>query len=73
MKCNGRGEVPKNKENRKQQIIPHTGGAKSLARKRTEMEQELGRKVSRGEVWTVTHKHVDGAYVNAKAREISVS
>ncbi|KAJ1434258.1 putative transposase, Ptta/En/Spm, plant [Sesbania bispinosa] len=46
----------KNKENRKKQTIPHTTGSKSLARRRAEMEKEFGRNVSRGEVWTATHK-----------------
>ncbi|KAL2338180.1 hypothetical protein Fmac_012626 [Flemingia macrophylla] len=36
-------------------------------------EQELGRKVSRGEVWIATHKHANGDFVNDEAREISVS
>ncbi|KAF7800643.1 hypothetical protein G2W53_044929 [Senna tora] len=46
----------KNKKNRKKQNIPHTGGSKSIARKRAEMEIEKGALVSRGDVWTATHK-----------------
>ncbi|KAL2340381.1 hypothetical protein Fmac_008321 [Flemingia macrophylla] len=61
----------KNKENRKRQTVPHTGGSKSIACKKDEMEQELGRKVSRGEVWIATHKHTNGDLVNDEAREIS--
>ncbi|KAL2334224.1 hypothetical protein Fmac_015437 [Flemingia macrophylla] len=34
-------------------------------------EQELGRKVSRGEVWIATHKHGNGDFVNDDATEIS--
>ncbi|KAL2326176.1 hypothetical protein Fmac_025234 [Flemingia macrophylla] len=63
----------KNKDNRKRQTVPHTGGSKSIARKKDEMEQELGRKVSRGEVWIATHKHGNGDFVNDEAREISVN
>ncbi|XP_068475198.1 uncharacterized protein [Phaseolus vulgaris] len=33
-----------NKDNRKKQTVPHTGGSKSIARKKDEMEKELGRK-----------------------------
>ena len=36
-------------------------------------ETEYGRKVSRGEVWTATHKHANGEYVNDEARQIGVS
>ncbi|KAJ1437530.1 putative transposase, Ptta/En/Spm, plant [Sesbania bispinosa] len=61
----------KNKENRMKQTIPHTGGSKTLARKRAEMEKDSGRKVSRGEVWTATHIHANGEFVSVEAREIS--
>ncbi|KAJ1408353.1 putative transposase, Ptta/En/Spm, plant [Sesbania bispinosa] len=61
----------KNKENRKKQTIHHTTGSKSLACKRAEMEKGFGRKVSRGEVWTATHKRLDGTFVNDQAKEIS--
>ncbi|XP_027343285.1 uncharacterized protein LOC113855855 [Abrus precatorius] len=61
----------KNRDNRKKQIIPHTSGSKSIARKRAELELESGRKVSRGEVWTVTHKHANGHFVSQEAKEIS--
>ncbi|XP_027912651.1 uncharacterized protein LOC114172261 [Vigna unguiculata] len=60
----------KNKDNRKKQTVPHTGGSKSIARKKDEMEQELGHKVSRGEVWIATHKHANGEFVNDGAKEI---
>ncbi|KAL2347449.1 hypothetical protein Fmac_001449 [Flemingia macrophylla] len=40
--------------------------------KNTIQEQELGRKVSRGEVWIATHKHANGDFVNNEAREISI-
>ncbi|KAF7823769.1 uncharacterized protein G2W53_021913 [Senna tora] len=60
----------KNKVNRAKQVIPHTGGSKSLARKKAEMEIEHGRKVSRGEVWIVTHKRSDGSAVNDAASVI---
>ncbi|KAI4353859.1 hypothetical protein L6164_002782 [Bauhinia variegata] len=60
----------KNRNNRKKQTIPHTCGSKSLARKKAEMELERGRQVSRGEVWTATHKRANGTFVNDEAKEI---
>ncbi|KAL2330292.1 hypothetical protein Fmac_017873 [Flemingia macrophylla] len=41
--------------------------------KKDEMEQGLGRKVSRGEVWISTYKHANGDFVNDEARKISDS
>ncbi|XP_052736633.1 uncharacterized protein LOC108337936 [Vigna angularis] len=63
----------KNKHNRTKQTLAHTGGSKSIARKREEMEKECGHKVSRGEVWIATHKRTNGAFVSDEAREIGVS
>ncbi|XP_052733834.1 uncharacterized protein LOC108339411 isoform X3 [Vigna angularis] len=60
----------KNKHNRTKQTLAHTGGSKSIARKREEMEKECGHKVSRGEVWIATHKTTNGAFVSDEAREI---
>ncbi|XP_027905896.1 uncharacterized protein LOC114165481 [Vigna unguiculata] len=60
----------KNKNNRAKQTIAHTGGSKSLARKRDEMEKECGQKVSRGEVWIATHKHANRTFVSDEAMEI---
>ncbi|KAL2327658.1 hypothetical protein Fmac_021085 [Flemingia macrophylla] len=57
-----------NKDNRKRQTISHTDGSKSIACKKDEMEQELGSKVSRGEVWITTHKHSNGDFVNDETR-----
>ncbi|KAJ1391809.1 putative transposase, Ptta/En/Spm, plant [Sesbania bispinosa] len=34
-------------------------------------EKDFGRKVSRGEVWTTTHKRPNGTFVNDQAKEIS--
>ncbi|KAK6147875.1 hypothetical protein DH2020_018787 [Rehmannia glutinosa] len=61
----------KNAASRKCQTIPHTSGSKSFARRRAEMEIELGRKVGRSEVWLDTHKKKDGTYVNEAAKNIS--
>ncbi|KAJ1382211.1 putative transposase, Ptta/En/Spm, plant [Sesbania bispinosa] len=36
------------------------------------IEKEIGRKVSRGEVWTTTHKRHNGTFVNDQAEEINV-
>lgn len=53
----------------RQNQIPHTGGAKSLARRRAEMRAK-GKDVDRGKMWTETHKRKDGSYVTEVAREI---
>ncbi|XP_027351199.1 uncharacterized protein LOC113862308 [Abrus precatorius] len=37
----------------------------------TIQELESGRKVSRGEVWTITYKHANGHFVSQEAKEIS--
>ncbi|KAL2327560.1 hypothetical protein Fmac_020987 [Flemingia macrophylla] len=63
----------KNKDNRNKQVIPHTGGSMSLARKKQKMELECGGKVSKGEIWIATHKHANGESVNEKAKEIGMS
>ncbi|KAJ1375745.1 putative transposase, Ptta/En/Spm, plant [Sesbania bispinosa] len=60
----------RNAEARKKQTIPHTGGSKLLSRKQHEMEMEVGRVVSRGELYIATHKKKDGSYVNEEARSI---
>ncbi|XP_060169988.1 uncharacterized protein LOC132600681 [Lycium barbarum] len=62
----------KNQQSRQQQKIPHTSGAKSLARIRAEMEN-MGKEVDRGKVWIETHRRKDGNYVNDAAREVGVS
>ncbi|XP_016439148.2 uncharacterized protein LOC107765063 isoform X1 [Nicotiana tabacum] len=54
---------------RQQQILPHTSGAMSLARRRALMKKH-GKEVDRGKVWTETHERKDGSYVNDQAREI---
>ncbi|XP_060171172.1 uncharacterized protein LOC132602235 isoform X2 [Lycium barbarum] len=59
----------KNQQSRQQQKIPHTSGAKSLARIRAEMEN-MGKEVDRGKVWIETHRRKDGNYVNDAAREV---
>ncbi|GAU20131.1 hypothetical protein TSUD_351930 [Trifolium subterraneum] len=54
----------KNKENRRKQVIPHTGGSKPLSIKRHEM------KPSRGKVYIETHKKKDGSIINDAAKAI---
>ncbi|CAA0822311.1 Unknown protein [Striga hermonthica] len=61
----------RNAESRKCQKIPHTNGSKSFARRKAEMENELGRKVNRSELWLDTHKRKDGTYVNDEAKSKS--
>ncbi|XP_020224569.1 uncharacterized protein LOC109806542 isoform X2 [Cajanus cajan] len=60
----------KNAVVRQRQTVPHTSGAKLLSRKQHEMELELGRSVSRVELYLATHKKKDGSYVNEEARTI---
>ncbi|XP_072076622.1 uncharacterized protein [Arachis hypogaea] len=62
----------RNQEIRQKQIIPHTSGAKSIARRRAELTEETGKEVSRVQMWDITHKKTDGSYVNEKAKEIAV-
>ncbi|KAM7253746.1 hypothetical protein ACFE04_020483 [Oxalis oulophora] len=51
--------------------IPHTGGSLSLARRKHELEKG-GEIVSRGTLWTLTHKRKhDGQYVNLEAEKIA--
>ncbi|MED6195203.1 hypothetical protein PIB30_035813 [Stylosanthes scabra] len=51
-------------------IHTHTGGSKSLARRIDEESRQQGRDVSRGEVWMMTHKKVDGSYIHEDAQTI---
>ncbi|RYQ92921.1 hypothetical protein Ahy_B09g099161 [Arachis hypogaea] len=60
----------KNAINRSKQLYTHTGGSKSLARRREEESEQEGRIVSRGELWIKVHKRRDGSYINDEAREI---
>ncbi|XP_057740548.1 uncharacterized protein LOC130957721 [Arachis stenosperma] len=46
----------KNAVNRSKQLYTHTGGSKTMARKRHEEEQRQGRPIGRGEGWTMSHK-----------------
>ncbi|XP_072087330.1 uncharacterized protein [Arachis hypogaea] len=61
----------RNQEIRQKQIIPHTSGAKSIARRKAELTEETGKEVSRVQMWDITHKKIDGSYVNEKAKEIA--
>ncbi|KAG4394545.1 hypothetical protein GLYMA_20G055700v4 [Glycine max] len=60
----------KNAVVRQKQTVPHTGGAKLLSRKQHEMEVELGRPISRVELYIATRKKKDGSFVNEEARSI---
>nr|XP_025685484.1 uncharacterized protein LOC112786309 [Arachis hypogaea] len=61
----------RNQEIRQKQIISHTSGAKSIARRRAELMEETGKEVSRVQMWDITHRKIDGSYVNEKAKEIA--
>ncbi|RYR26962.1 hypothetical protein Ahy_B02g061292 [Arachis hypogaea] len=54
----------KNAVNRSKQLYTHTGGSKTMARKRHEEEQRQGRPIGRGEGWTMSHKKRNGLYMN---------
>ncbi|QHN88403.1 uncharacterized protein DS421_16g563250 [Arachis hypogaea] len=57
--------------NRSKQVYTHTGGSKTLARKKDEVEREQGRPVGRGELFIMTHKKRDGSYIHPDARVVS--
>ncbi|XP_020963777.1 uncharacterized protein LOC110265233 [Arachis ipaensis] len=57
--------------NRSKQLYTHTGGSKTLARKKDEVEREQGRHVGREELFIMTHKKKDGSYIHPDARVVS--
>ncbi|WVZ06440.1 hypothetical protein V8G54_019786 [Vigna mungo] len=61
----------KNRENRKKQVIPHTGGSKPISRRRHEMLFDSGQLPSRGMLYIETHKRKDGSFVNEVAKAIA--
>ncbi|MED6163982.1 hypothetical protein PIB30_085197, partial [Stylosanthes scabra] len=61
----------KNTENHSKQTYTHTGGSMSLARRREEEERTQGKKFSKGEIWTMTHKKRDGSYIHEDARTVA--
>ncbi|XP_068504507.1 uncharacterized protein [Phaseolus vulgaris] len=62
----------RNRDIRKRQIIPHTGGAMSLSRRRNNLKIETGKNIGRAEMWKITHKRKNGIYVNEEALEIGI-
>ncbi|XP_057746408.1 uncharacterized protein LOC130965664 [Arachis stenosperma] len=62
------GKCIKNAINRSKQLYTHTGGSKTMARKRHEEEQRQGRHIGRGEGWTMSHKKKNGSYMNEDVR-----
>nr|XP_025660942.1 uncharacterized protein LOC112756536 [Arachis hypogaea] len=60
----------KNAENRSKQLYTHVGGSKSLARLGEEESKRQGRRVSRGELYLLTHKRSNGSYVHDAVRAI---
>ncbi|XP_061343727.1 uncharacterized protein LOC133289744 [Gastrolobium bilobum] len=59
----------KNTANRAKLTIPHTLGAKSIARKKRELEIEKGKPISRAEMYAYSHLKKDGTFVNEEAME----
>ncbi|KAM3203242.1 hypothetical protein P3L10_030868 [Capsicum annuum] len=62
-----------NAENRKKQTIPHIGGSKSNARRKSKMMAKTRHKPGRAELYLATHKKEGGSYVNEVTKEICVS
>ncbi|XP_074560687.1 uncharacterized protein LOC141816856, partial [Curcuma longa] len=60
----------KNTENRKKQLYTHTGGSKTIARRKHEEERQRGSSISRGELWVMLHKKKDGSYIHDNAEVI---
>ncbi|KAF1889074.1 hypothetical protein Lal_00042971 [Lupinus albus] len=60
----------KNKEIRKKQVIPHTGGSKPNSRRRREMMVN-GKPPGRGNLYVATHKRKDGTFVNESAKIVA--
>ncbi|KAL5124208.1 Cell division protein FtsZ 2-1, chloroplastic [Glycine soja] len=66
----------RNKEIRRKQVIPHTGGSKANPRRRNELVMtlnllETGKLPSRGQLYIETHKRKDGSFVNEAAKTIA--
>ncbi|XP_020961326.1 uncharacterized protein LOC110263838 [Arachis ipaensis] len=57
--------------NQSKQLYTHTGGSKTFARKKDEVEREQGRPIGRGELFIMTHKKRDGSYIHPDARVVS--
>nr|XP_016515330.1 PREDICTED: uncharacterized protein LOC107832038 [Nicotiana tabacum] len=62
----------RNKEIRKKQKMPHTGGSKAHSRRRYELFLETGKTPSRGKMFIETHKKANGSCVNDAARTIGM-
>ncbi|XP_075085071.1 uncharacterized protein LOC142168305 [Nicotiana tabacum] len=62
-----------NKEIRRKQTIPHTGGSKANSRRRHELFLKTGENPTRRKIFIETHKRRDGSFVNDEARTIVVS
>nr|XP_016456511.1 PREDICTED: uncharacterized protein LOC107780475 [Nicotiana tabacum] len=60
----------RNKEIRKKQKMPHTGGSKANSRRRYELFLETGKTPSHGKIFIETHKKANGSFVNDAARTI---
>ncbi|XP_074577876.1 uncharacterized protein LOC141834431 [Curcuma longa] len=60
----------RNTENRKKQLYTHTGGSKTIARRKHEEERQRGSSISRGELWVMLHKKKDGSYIHDNAEVI---
>ncbi|XP_070006450.1 uncharacterized protein [Nicotiana sylvestris] len=60
----------RNKEIRKKQKMPHTGGSKANSRRRYDLFLETGKTPSHGKIFIETHKKANGSFVNDAARTI---
>ncbi|XP_039116676.1 uncharacterized protein LOC120252560 [Dioscorea cayenensis subsp. rotundata] len=64
-----KAKAAQNTTNRSHLTIPHMLGSKSFARLENEMESQLGRPVTRAELFQVGHTTSDGSFVNDEARQ----
>ncbi|CAN1852149.1 hypothetical protein LINPERHAP1_LOCUS40522 [Linum perenne] len=63
----------RNKAIRTKQGILHHLGSKKINRLKSEMEEELQREVSRGEVWIRYRKRKNGEFANDECAQVGVS
>ncbi|XP_039116512.1 uncharacterized protein LOC120251895 [Dioscorea cayenensis subsp. rotundata] len=63
-----KAKAEQNTINRTHQTMPHTLGSKSIARLENEMEKQLGRSVTRVELFQASHTTSDGSFANEVAR-----
>ncbi|XP_039131794.1 uncharacterized protein LOC120268457 [Dioscorea cayenensis subsp. rotundata] len=64
-----KAKAAQNTRNRMNLTMPHTLGSKSFDRLQKEMETQLGRSVTRAELFQASHTTLEGSFVNEEARQ----